>query len=335
VVASGGSSGQRGVFVYGWDAWAICNASIIRFQQRDWASDPALAGVPRVTAVVAASHATHLSAAIGRTFSAPRTPRHLFPVSQPPERNVEGLNALQPTLLMGYSSFLPRLALEARAGRLRISPRRIIAISEPLLPEARAAVQEVWDVPIASGYGMSEGIFAGSCGHASPLPDDLCVFEPVDAAGRAVTPGSPSSRVYVTNLYNHTLPLIRFEVTDEVTVLHGTCPCGSAFNRIADPQGRLDDTLVYRGGVNIHPHVFRSILGRHAQIVEYQVRQTLHGADVRCVTSAELDTLEVERRLEEALGALGIDRPKVAVTVVTALDRQKSGKLKRFVPLSI
>ncbi len=34
VVASGGSSGQRGVFVYGWDAWALLWASIARFRQR-------------------------------------------------------------------------------------------------------------------------------------------------------------------------------------------------------------------------------------------------------------------------------------------------------------
>ena len=40
VVASGGSSGRRGVFVYGWDAWAICWASMMRFPYRDWASDP-------------------------------------------------------------------------------------------------------------------------------------------------------------------------------------------------------------------------------------------------------------------------------------------------------
>ncbi len=32
VVASGGSSGQRGVFVYGWEAWAICYTSVVRFQ---------------------------------------------------------------------------------------------------------------------------------------------------------------------------------------------------------------------------------------------------------------------------------------------------------------
>ena len=35
VVASGGSSGLRGVFVCGWEAWATCYASNIRFQTRE------------------------------------------------------------------------------------------------------------------------------------------------------------------------------------------------------------------------------------------------------------------------------------------------------------
>ena len=136
VVASGGSSGQRGIYVYGWDAWAICSCSISRFPAFDRASDPALADVAPVVAVVAAADTSHISAAIGATFSTPSVPRHSFPVSQPIERIVAGLNDFQPTTLMGYSSYLPRLTMEARAGRLRISPRRIVAISEPLLPEA-------------------------------------------------------------------------------------------------------------------------------------------------------------------------------------------------------
>ena len=42
VIASGGSSGQRGVFVYGWDAWATCYASIARFPARDRTQHPEL-----------------------------------------------------------------------------------------------------------------------------------------------------------------------------------------------------------------------------------------------------------------------------------------------------
>ena len=89
---------------------------------------------------------------------------------------------------MGYSSFLPRLAIEARSGRLHITPRRVIAISEPLLPETRQVIHETWGAPIANGYAMSEGIFTGCCGHGIHLPDDVCIFEPVDADGRPVGP---------------------------------------------------------------------------------------------------------------------------------------------------
>ena len=39
VVASGGSSGQRGVYVYGRQEWATCYTSSIRFQVRDWNRD--------------------------------------------------------------------------------------------------------------------------------------------------------------------------------------------------------------------------------------------------------------------------------------------------------
>ena len=221
VVASGGSSGQRGVFVYGWDTWAICYASTVRFQARDWSRDPTLAGIPRVIGVVAASSPTHISAALSKTFSSGDNARHLLPVSLPLEAIVAGLNELQPTVLMGYSSFLPRLALEAQSGRLRIAPRRVIAISEPLLPEARRVIHETWGAPIANGYGMSEGVFTGFCGDGIHLPDDLCIFEPVDADGRPVGPGALSHRVLVTNLYNHTQPLIRYEVTDQVTLIDG------------------------------------------------------------------------------------------------------------------
>jgi phenylacetate-coenzyme A ligase PaaK-like adenylate-forming protein len=332
VVASGGSSGLRGMFVYGWDGWALLWASLVRFQYRDWSGDPALVGVPRVTAAVAASSPTHLSAALSRTFSTPGTPRVLFPVSRPVEQIVSGLNDLQPTLLMCYSSFLPRLAAEAEAGRLRIAPRRVLAISEPLLPEVRELAERTWRAPIGISYGMSEGLFTGSCGYGTHLPDDLCLVETVDDRGRPVAPGTTSGRVYLTTLYNHTLPLIRYDVTDELTVLEGPCPCGSGMRRIADPQGRLDDTFTY-GGVSVHPHLFRSALGRSPEIIEYQVHQTPRGALIRVVARSRVDTDALAQHLGHALCGVGVARARVELTQVATLDRQVSGKLRRFVPL--
>jgi phenylacetate-coenzyme A ligase PaaK-like adenylate-forming protein len=232
---------------------------------------------------------------------------------------------------MAYSSFLPRLAMEAHGGRLHITPRRIVAISEPLLPETRHDVQQTWGAPIANGYGMSEGVFTGFCGHGIHLPDDLIIFEPVDVDGHRVGAGELSHRVLITNLYNHAQPLIRYEVTDQITLAAGTCTCGSSMQRIEDPQGRLDDIFVYDDGLSVHPHLFRSALGHHPEILEYQVRQTRDGVTIDLVAAATVDIQTLRTRIATGLAEIGLTDPRVDIETVDELPRQASGKLKRFV----
>jgi phenylacetate-coenzyme A ligase PaaK-like adenylate-forming protein len=159
----------------------------------------------------------------------------------------------------------------------------------------------------------------------------LCLLEAVGPDGATVQPGVTSERIYVTNLYNTTLPLIRFDVTDQITVLDGPCPCGSSFRRIADPLGRLDDTFVYADGTTVHPHVFRSALSR-ASVTEYQVRQTPAGADIATVSAAPIKTAALALKIEAALRTLGLANPRVTITRTGALERQASGKLRQFVP---
>jgi phenylacetate-coenzyme A ligase PaaK-like adenylate-forming protein len=118
-----------------------------------------------------------------------------------------------------------------------------------------------------------------------------------------------------------------------VTVLEGCCPSGSQFPTIADTQGRLDDTFVYPSGVTVHPHLFRSVLAKHQQIVEYQVRQTTSGAEIAMVAESEIETAHIAHEIEHALTALKLPHPSVTITPIPALDRPPTGKLKRFLPL--
>ncbi len=184
-------------------------------------------------------------------------------------------------------------------------------------------------------WATSEGGGIGiPCGHSrSHLSEDLVIVEPVDEDGRPVAPGERSAKVYLTNLFNRALPLIRYEITDEVTILTEPCPCGSAHRCVADIQGRLDDVFVYDGR-RVHPHVFRSVLGSHSGVVEYQVRQTGPGAQiaVRCGAPVDLERLGAEIR--RALGGVGLRDPVVDVSVVERLERDPGpAKLRRFVPL--
>lgn len=335
-IASGGSCGRRGVFVWDWEAWGDFYLGLFRELLRERLR-AGLAAQPMVGATVAAHHSSHASSALAQTFSNPAVVVHALPVTLPFAELIAGLNRLQPQLLMGYPSVFYELAFAARDGRLTIAPRWIVSGAEPLLPEIRALLEATWPVPVINAYASSEaGAMAIGCG-AGPwmhVCDDLLIVEPVDARGRAVAAGERSAKLYLTNLVNPLLPLLRYELTDEITLLPGPCPCGSAHRRVADVQGRLDECLVYPGAATVHPHVFRSRLGREANVVEYQVRQTPAGAAIALRLRGPVDLAALERDLAVELGHLGLPRPEVSVTPVETLERHAvSGKLKRFVPL--
>jgi phenylacetate-CoA ligase len=335
-VASGGSSGVRGVFVWGWDAWATVQRTALRVQLRDRMGDPMLASRLPVTMVVAADNATHFTSALSQTFATEAVQMHRFPIGLPLETIVEGLNRVAGDGLATYPSMLATLTQEAQAGRLRIEPRRILTMAEPLLEEIRQPAEELWGAPIANMWGTSEGgITALGCfqGTGMHLSDDLLIVEPVDALGEPVAPGVCSSKVYLTNLFNPLLPLIRYEITDEVTFVDGPCACGSAHRLIADIEGRRDDVFVYADAVAVHPHVFRSILARAAAVTEYQVRQTATGAEILVCAREPVDRGSIAREVEDALRRLRCPHPTATVELVGELPRLATGKLKRFVPL--
>ena len=328
VVASGGSSGLRGVFAWGWDAWAIAMASAVRWSVRFAVTHPETMTQPPVLAMVAAHAPTHMSSAMVQTFRTPGVTVHRLPVTMPMAEIVENLNAVQPTGLGGYASALCELALEALAGRLQIAPTSVRPDGEPLLTEMREVMERAWGVPVGSLYGTSEGCTTGcSClvGPGMHLTDDLLLIEPVDGDRNPVAPGELSTKILLTNLYNPTMPLIRYEITDQVRVLTEPCPCGCAFTRIDDVQGRLDHIFRYGGGVVIHPHVFRSPLSRHPQVIEYQVRQTELGADIDVRVDGGFDLDELTAEIAEHLEAAGLMHPALTLTGSTRSPAPQAG----------
>jgi phenylacetate-coenzyme A ligase PaaK-like adenylate-forming protein len=249
---------------------------------------------------------------------------------------VDGLNRFQPTDLFAYPSMLHRLAGEMRRGRLSISPWELNCGAEPLLPDARAEIEATFGRPVMNLYAAAEaGVIArsypGSAG--LHLNEDIAVYEPVEADGRPVAAGTTAAKLLVTNVINHALPLIRYELADELTMLAEPNPGPWTGRRIADIEGRIDGTFVYDGEVEVHVHLFRSALGRRRQVLEYQVRQTPAGADIAVAcTSPGFDADGLARELVESLAALGVARPQVSITEVETIARSgTTGKLRRFI----
>jgi phenylacetate-coenzyme A ligase PaaK-like adenylate-forming protein len=328
-VTSSGSSGRRGLYVYDWDEWTTL--ALIQSRSRLGAAGDQPRPRGEATASLFAGPGAHLSRVM-RTFVAePDDPVHHLPMTLPLAEVVRGLNRIQPELLMGYPSAIDLVVNEAQAGRVRISPRYVETGGELLMEKTRIAVREIWGVEIDDSWAIVEGAYAFPCGHGSGmhLPDDLVIIEPVDAAGRRVSPGEPAAKLYLTNLYNRTEPLIRFEIADTLTLVDDVCACGSAHSRIADLTGRADIVFEYDCEVTVQPMVLR--LELH-DVAEYQVRQTSRGACVKVVTDRPDELEQVRQRVVRTLGTAGLPDPEVIVQGVERLERLPSGKLRQFIP---
>jgi phenylacetate-coenzyme A ligase PaaK-like adenylate-forming protein len=183
-------------------------------------------------------------------------------------------------------------------------------------------------------WGSTEiGVQAVGCGWGEGLHvcADEVVLERVDADGHPVGPTEPAARTLATGLAGHAFPFIRYDLGDEVTLLPDICPCGSAMPRVAAIAGRRDDDFRY-GTLTVPASAFRHVLGTDPRIVEYQVHQTPHGADVLVVGSP--DTAAVATALVASLRPYGLPDAEITVRTVDRIARHATtGKLTRFVAL--
>ncbi|MGQ0805704.1 MAG: hypothetical protein ACT4PI_17815 [Actinomycetota bacterium] len=333
-LSSGGSSGQRGVFVFDRAAIAGFISSISRslMARLDALGGPPPGGLP--IAMIAAGSAVHATGT-APAFSVGHAMPFRFepiPATLSLPDIVERLNTIQAPALYGYPSMLARLAVEQQAGRLHIAPMAVTSTSETLLPETRAAITEAFGAPVVDTFGSTEGLVGTSAPGDSVLVfnTDMCIVELVDDDNRPVPPGIPSTKVLVTNLYNLAQPLIRYELADAFARQPDAHDHGHLRARV---NGRTDEVLHYEK-VDVHPLVIRSVMVKSPEIIDYQVRQTRHGIDVDAITADTCGIEGLSARLGRALTQAGFDHPEVTVRIVDRLERHHdTGKLRRFVPL--
>jgi phenylacetate-CoA ligase len=336
-MATGGSSGQRGVFAYDRAGVAECVSLIFRTRLAalGLASGAGPVHLPPVTfAMVGAASAVHGTAFIPAMLAGTPVRFARVPVTLPVTEIVNRLNQVQADGLFGYPSMLARLAIEQQAGRLRITPRLVNCTAETLQPEFRAAIRQAFGAPVFNTFASTEGLI-GSSGPDDPaitLATDSCIVELVDAADQPVPDGTPSAKVLVTNLFNHLQPLIRYELNDSFTAQPPAAAHGCLRVTV---QGRADDILRY-GRAEIHPLALRSILLTHPDVLDYQVRQTARGLHVHVLqqrTASPPSLVGLHGHLRAALSRAGVADPEVTLTAVTALPRNPdTGKLRRVIP---
>jgi phenylacetate-coenzyme A ligase PaaK-like adenylate-forming protein len=151
----------------------------------------------------------------------------LIPMDQPIEKVIDILNKTQPHVVSGYAKLLLILADAQRAGRLTISPESLESGGEPLLHTDRKYLKDVFNCKVNNHYGSTEGYSMGICRDGEDsmeLFEDHIIFEILE------------NKVYITNLHNFTMPLIRFQMSDVLTPIKTYTP--SPFLRVECGVGR-------------------------------------------------------------------------------------------------
>ena len=195
----------------------------------------------------------------------------------------------------------------------------------------RRRIGEAWGLDPLDFYGTTEAAVpaAGRPGQAGmDVLEDLVVLEVVDDHDRPVPPGVPGHKVLLTNLVNRVQPLLRYELTDSVTLAGGPNPLGLPYARIAAVDGRSDDviTLPAAGGGEVEVHPFR-LWAPFSELLEVRQYQVVHdpaGLHVAVVLRehAPADTpARIRAALARELRDAGAVPPPIQVTPVPEIER--------------
>jgi phenylacetate-CoA ligase len=325
-MATSGSSGRKGVFVYDRQAWIGILAQFLRYSA--WIGIKPK--VPRMRiASVAGGVPTHMSQRVAASVAVGIHRVTPLAATAPLASLVEQLNAARPEALNAYPSMARLFADEQLAGRLRLRLRLMSTSSEPLPAETRDRLERAFGVRPFNLYGTTEGLWGCDCAeHAGVhLFEDFSIVENVDADGRPVPAGESGARLLVTNLFNRIQPLIRFELGDMVSVDPEPCPCGRTLLRLRELEGRSEDVIRLRG-VAVHPMQFAP-LSSDPDVREFQVVQEGERLRIRLALRAGANgaAARLQATLAERLRKAGIAEPAIEVEVVERLERPPGGKL--------
>lgn len=338
VLATSGSSGKRAIYVYNWNEWNTYYLHSVRYAPRQPIPHRANQGATKLkVAMILIPNTVYAMYSLIKTFQHDHIEQFLISITQPTDQIISELNKIQPDYLLGTPTTIARICHEPYVSRLKIDPVLVSLSGEPLFMPIRQLIEKAWpNARINNAYGCSEGLAGINCGVNSRemhLNDDGCILEPVDAQDKPVPLGVIPQKMYLTNLYFYTLPLIRYEFFDQLLFLDKTCVCGVNHQLIAEPEGRPEYDFTYSENVFVHHLAFVTPLLLEKNIQEYQVVQTEKGAHIRVMTTGLINQQQISQSIGNSLKQAGLENPEITFAEVTEFEYLSSGKLRRFLKL--
>lgn len=242
VVHSSGSTGNPGYFIYDEEAWQSMLLGVIRAALWDMS-------MPRILALlVKRPHIAYLAATDGRYGGAMAVGDGIegvgakqlhLDIKTPLAEWCRQLKEFQPDIIIGYPSAVKILADLVEEGKVSLRVCRVITCGEPLGASLRSYLEKMFGAPVINFYGASESLAIGveaNAGEGMVLFDDMNMIE------------AENGEMYLTSLYNFAQPLIRYRLSDSISLKEAEETGGLPFTRAVGLLGRSEDILWFQDG---------------------------------------------------------------------------------------
>lgn len=238
-----------------------------------------------------------------------------FEVNSPLPQVVERLNEFKPDFLFGYTTALKMLGEQQRQGSLQISPRAIAATGEMVTKEDILYLRDSFGGASVVGlYACTEHMMMGVTNvdfETMTLTDGNLIMELFD------------DHSVVTNLFNYTMPLIRYRMSD---ILRPVSAQGEYPVIVENLVGRNEKMPTFRNAAGamdfISPHTINEVFVKGVTRFQMQITSDTSFRFPVCV-EADLSeeqrstiTHGVEQRLRDILLQKGLENVHFEVPIV-------------------
>jgi phenylacetate-CoA ligase len=256
---------------------------------------------------------------------------------------VKMIDSYKPTYFYGYASALYVFANLMEKNDLTFANRfkGIVSTAETLSDEQRRVIERAFGAPVINEYGAKDaGIIAYQCPDGNMhVTEENLVLEVLDVKTNTRVRDGQSGLATITDLTNYSMPRIRYQLGDMVTLSSKkSCSCGRQLEILERVEGREDDIFVSQSGRLIHgiywAHIVRNMNGiQQFQLIQHDLDNvTLHIVpNPLSFDSKEVDTLV--NNIHEALGKV-----TVKIEYCDEIEPSASGKTRysiREFPLNL
>lgn len=258
-----------------------------------------------------------------------------FTMADRPEAVARAIAGSRPDVVLGYGSYLERIAqiLEEEHPR-DVAPHVFAYGGDAMAPPARTRIAARLGATVWSSYQAVECLkIAFECARGAGLHvhADLCALRVVDRDGNDVAPGG-RGEVVISNLVNRATVLLNYRLGDEVTLLGDACGCGSPLPLVSFPEGRVEDWFPLPSGERVYTQRLRAIFTDERDVWRYQIVQERPSVlRIALVAADGADRAVIASRVGAAIAR--VVGPGVAITVsyVDDLERTADGKVRAVV----